>query len=192
MKTINVGIEGVSPYLMCRFSDASSQEKKTRKVEVNDADPRSKALEVAYVNPDDGTFYFSSASITGSMANAGKNHKVKGTRGSLRFVVPGAVRPLEPGITILDLNGKPATTFEVDARPVTIPATKGRIMRYRPRFDKWAAKFDLVVNDDLISPSMVHQLMNEAGVSVGIGDFRPSKAGPFGTFRVIHFEELRG
>jgi hypothetical protein len=33
-------------------------------------------------------------------------------------------------------------------------------------------------------------LLNEAGVSVGIGDFRPEKRGPFGTFLVTSFKEV--
>jgi hypothetical protein len=36
---------------------------------------------------------------------------------------------------------------------------------------------------------MAQQLLTEAGQSIGIGDFRPEKRGPFGTFRVIKFKE---
>jgi hypothetical protein len=92
------------------------------------------------------------------------------------------------GITIMNDNG-PAQDFEVDSRPVTIPATKGRVMRHRPRFDDWGAKFSLKINDSLISTELVHQLLNEAGEQIGIGDFRPEKTGPFGTFRVVKFDE---
>ena len=79
----------------------------------------------------------------------------------------------------------------VDARPVTIPATKGRVMRYRPRFNEWGAKFNVLVNDDILDVDTVHQLLNEAGLTIGIGDFRPEKRGPFGTFRVTKFEEVK-
>ena len=72
---------------------------------------------------------------------------------------------------------------------VTIPATKGRIMRYRPRFNEWGARFDLLLDDNALDAEMAHQLLNEAGQSIGIGDFRPEKRGPFGTFRVVRFEE---
>ena len=33
-----------------------------------------------------------------------------------------------------------------------------------------------------------NQLLNEAGQNIGIGDFRPEKRGPFGTFRVTEFK----
>ena len=124
------------------------------------------------------------------MAAAGSNHKMKGSRKTLRFVVPSAVSVTSDTVTILNGAG-PAKDFEVDARPVTIPATKGRIMRYRPRFDCWGAKFSLLIDDNVLALETAHQLLNEAGQSVGIGDFRPEKRGPFGRFRVTNFSELQ-
>ena len=38
---------------------------------------------------------------------------------------------------------------------------------------------------------MRHELLTEAGETIGIGDFRPEKRGPFGTFRVTKFAEKK-
>ena len=187
MKTIQVEIRGTTPLLIHRFGEAAEQGKATRMVEVAERNPREEATKAAYI-AEDGTFYFSAFAISGAMGAAGASHKVKGSRKSLRFVVPSAVRVPTDTITILNGAG-PAKDFEVDGRPVTIPATKGRIMRYRPRFDCWGAQFDLLVNDELLSVEMAHRLLQEAGQSIGVGDFRPEKRGPFGTFRVTRFEE---
>jgi len=187
VKTIGVEIRGVTPLLVHRFSEEAEQAKPSRRVEANSRDPREEARKVAYIAKD-GTYYFNAFAIPGSMGNAGASHKQRGSRKSLRFVVPSAVRMLTDSVTILNGAG-PAKDFEVDARPVTIPATKGRVMRYRPRWDQWGAKFQLLLNEDLLSPEMAHQLLTEAGQSIGIGDFRPEKRGPFGTFRVIKWEE---
>lgn len=188
LKTVRVEIRGTSPLLVNRFDEEAESESKTRRVATANAGPRETATKNAYVAPD-GTYYFSAFSIPGCMGAAGSVHKVRGTRRSLRFVVPSAVRMESDVVTIL--NGKgPADHFEVDSRPVTIPATKGRVMRHRPRFNDWGAGFTLIVNDDLLSVDMAHQLLNEAGVSIGVGDFRPEKRGPFGTFRVVRFEEV--
>lgn len=189
MKTIEVEIRGVTPLLIHRFTEQSEQRKNSRKVNIEQIDPREEAKKAAYINAD-GTFYFSAASIPGCMGNAGSNHKMRGSRKSLRFVVPSAVRMEADTVTILNGSG-PAKDFEVDARPVTIPATKGRVMRYRPRFNQWGAQFNILVNDDILDVDTVHQLLNEAGLTVGIGDFRPEKRGPFGTFRVTKFEEVK-
>lgn len=189
MKTIEVEIRGTSPLLIHRFSEASEQSKSSRRIQVGDRDPREEATKAAYIAPD-GTYYFSAFSIPNAMGNAGSNHKMRGSRKSLRFIVPSAVRVTYEAITILNGNG-PAKDFEVDARPVTIPATKGRIMRYRPRFDQWGAKFTLSLDDESLDIATAHQLLNEAGQHIGIGDFRPEKRGPFGCFRVTRFEEAK-
>jgi len=186
MKTIHVEIRGVTPLLIHRFGEEAEQSKQTRNVMVETRDPRKEAEKVAYVAKD-GTFYFSAAAIPGAMGSAGSNHKMKGSRKSLRYVVPSAVRMTGDTVTILNGHG-PATGFEVDARPVTIPATKGRVMRYRPRFDQWGAEFDLLINETQLTVENAHKLLTEAGESIGIGDFRPEKRGPFGTFRVTKFE----
>jgi len=154
---------------------------------VAEVTPREVARKAAYIAAD-GTFYFSAFAIPGCMGNAGANHKMRGTRKTARFVVPSAIRMLTDTITILNGSG-PALDFEVDSRPVTIPATKGHVMRHRPRFDVWGAEFDLLVNEELMSIELAHQLLQEAGMQIGIGDFRPERRGPFGTFRVTKFAE---
>lgn len=189
MKTVDVEIRGVTPLLIHRFGEQGEVGKTTRSTVVLQEDPREAARRVAYI-AEDGTFFFSAFAIPRSMGEAGSNHKQRGTRKTLRFVVPSAVRLTSDTITILNGEG-PAKDFEVDSRPVTIPATKGRVMRHRPRFNVWGARFQLVINDDVLPLDVAHQLLSEAGQSIGIGDFRPEKRGPFGTFRVTHFEELK-
>jgi hypothetical protein len=180
MKTIDVESRGNTPLLIHKFAEQSEQAKATRRVMVDSTNPRDEATRNAYV-AQDGTYYFNAFSIPATMANAGVNHKMRGSRKTLKFVVPSAVRMESDTVTILADDGKPAPNFEVD----------GRIMRYRPRFDKWGAKFRLILNDQMLSSEDAHRLLNEAGESIGIGDFRPEKRGPFGTFRVTKFEEIK-
>lgn len=195
MKTVQVRIEGVTPLLIHRFGESAELnggKDGTREIIMTQEDPRSQATKAAYID-DKGHYYFNAFAIPSAMGAAGSNHKVKGSRKTLRFVVPSSVCLTSDTITILNGDGMtPADHFEVDSRPVTIPATKGKIMRHRPRFNQWSATFDLQVNERTLPLSLVHQLLNEAGESIGIGDFRPEKRGPFGRFRVTSFEEVKG
>jgi len=190
MKTVTIEISGTTPLLVHRFGEDPEQAGGTRRVEVSKRDPRTEAEKVVYKDKD-GHFYFSGFSITGCMRNAGAGHKMRGSRKTLRFVVPSAVRILNETITILNGNGKPAENFEVDSRPVTIPATKGRVMRHRPRFDNWSAKFSLLVDDKNLALDDAHMLLNEGGQFFGVGDFRPEKGGPFGCFQVTKWSVLK-
>lgn len=192
MLTIHVKVAGVTPLLQHRFSDqdAVNGNKASRPQMVQHLTPREEADAVVYRSPD-GSFYIPGTWFFGTMCNAGANHKLRGTRKSARFVVPAAVRVTEIDIPLLNGDGHSlAQDFEVDSRPVTIPATKGRIMRHRPRFDHWSAAFHIVLNDALLPEDLTQQLLTEAGQQIGIGDFRPEKRGPFGTFRVTEWTRL--
>lgn len=188
IKTIEIQIVGVTPLLVHKFDESAEQSKSTRKVIQDHGTPREQAEKVVYKN---GDFYFPGTWIAGSITEAGGSHKLRGSRKSAKFVVPAAVRIGETEIYILNGDGKSRVKdFEVDSRPVTIPATKGRVMRHRPRFDCWSAKLTAKINVDLLPEDFVHQLFNEAGEQQGIGDFRPNKRGPFGTFRVTSWKEI--
>jgi len=189
MKTVKVVIEGTSPYLMHKFSDEAAAGRTTRATLVEQRVPREEAEKVAY-RDQDGGLYFNGYSIAKAIASAGGAHKQRGSRKSLKYVVPAAVRIVDDAVKLRKLDGRVQKDFEVDSRPVTIPATKGRVLRHRPRFDEWRAEFELKIFENLIEPKTVHQLLNEAGEQVGIGDFRPEKSGPFGCFRVVEWKEL--
>ena len=188
MKTIEVHIEGISPLLIHRFGEDAEGAGATRPTLVRAEDPREVARKNAYI-ANDGTFYFSAFAIPNAMGSAGSNHKLRGGRKTLRFVVPSAVSVTTDTITILRLDGKPyrGEEFEVDSRPISIPSTKGRVLRHRPRWNEWGARFELMIEEGLLPIDMAHRILGEAGVQIGIGDFRPEKRGPFGRFRVTKF-----
>ena len=186
LKVIDISIKGITPLLQHRFSEAAevSGGKATRTVVRTDETPRESADKVCYRNKE-GEFYMPSTCIHRMLIEAGGNHKLKGSRKSAKYVVSGAVQMTSDSIIIGNGDGKtPIKDFEVDSRPVVIPATKGRIMRHRPRFDDWSSNFSLRINEDLLPEDFVHQLLDEGGLQGGIGDFRPQKFGPFGTFLV--------
>lgn len=192
MKTVNVTITGINALLIHRFTEQSQQTRTSRKTTVEEITDTREVAGNAANRRLDGSHYISSFAIVNAMGSAGSNYKMKGSRKSVRFIVPSAVRiDSSDATTTILVKGETATdsSFEVDARPVTIPATKGRIMRYRPRYENWSMKFELSVLDDLLDLPLCHQLLTDAGIQIGIGDFRPEKRGPFGTFRVTSWQE---
>ena len=190
--TILAHIEGTTPLLQHRFDEGAevNGQKPARTQLVVNHTPREAAEKVVYRDKD-GAYFVPGTWLFGCLCGAGANHKLRGSRRSARFVVPAAVRVGEVAIPLLNGDGKtPVADFETDSRPVTIPATKGRIMRHRPRFDAWSLEFTLVVNDAILPEDFVHQLLTEGGQQLGIGDFRPEKRGPFGCFRVTSWQRL--
>ena len=178
--------------LQNRFDEKAeaSLGKSTRTVVRKKETPR-KAAERACYQDKEGEYYMPAACITRMLSEAGSNHKLTGSRKSAKYAVYAAFFLPDETLTILNGDGAtPAAKFEVDSRPVVIRVTGGRIMRHRPRFDEWSIEFSARINDDVLPPDFVHQLMSEGGQQIGIGDFRPQCRGPFGTFNVVHWEEL--
>lgn len=188
MPTVSVEIAGLSPLLQHRFGEQSEAADPVRAALLLSGTPREQAECVVYRNSDNQC-YFPGQAIARLLREAGGSHKQKSTRKSVKYIVPAAVIVPEDAVLILDELGKPVEDFEVDSRPVTIPATKGRIMRHRPRFDLWGASFLLEVDETVLPVALIHQLLEEGGRRIGIGDFRPEKGGPFGRFAVVSWTE---
>lgn len=93
----------------------------------------------------------------------------------------------------LDIEGseiglKHKEAWRVDTRAVRIPATGGRILTHRPMFDDWKLKFTMVLDDSMLDPKLMREIVDAAGKRVGLGDFRPACKGPFGKFVVTSWK----
>lgn len=189
IKNATAIIEGLSPgLLMHRWSEESETEDKTRAVNKDYGTAREQAERAAYRAPDN-TLYVPAQAFHRLLVDAGKPHKQKGSRSSLRYVVPAAVIVIAEVITLVDEDGKSLEGFEIDSRPVVIPSTKGRIMRHRPKVEQWRAEVPLEIDTDILPVTTIHQLLEEGGRRIGIGDYRPEKTGPYGRFRIISWDE---
>lgn len=189
MKTYVCVIEGVTPLLQHRFGDAEEMGNNTRKVHVKSQDPREEAEKAAYRNTA-GELYLPGAAIARMLRETGAGHKQRGSRKSLKYVIPAAILIPDEQIILRDSEGNALTDFEVDSRAVVIPSTKGRVMRHRPRLNKWWAEFHLEIDEEMLEPSLVHQLTVEGGSKQGLLDYRPEKGGPFGKFQVVSWAVL--
>lgn len=180
MKTIEVRIEGISPLLQHRFAveDHDAKSKK-QSATSGDADIK-KSL---YQLPD-GTVYQPAEHLMGALKTAGPSFQIPGRRKvTYKNVVSGGYLIIEP-FAIPHLNPK----WEIDSRPVVVPATKGRVLRKRPCFREWALSFKFIVDEMEIPVAVLKEMLDLAGRNVGIGDFRPAKGGSFGRFQVTRFE----
>lgn len=62
-------------------------------------------------------------------------------------------------------------------------------IRYRAEFKEWEAQLTIRYNPNVMSAEQIINLINMGGFANGIGDWRPSKDGSFGTFHVKTNEE---
>ena len=173
MKSVQVTIEGISPLLMHAFplSPIEAIEKKT---------PAEQAEFALYREPN-GAVFVPGIAVQRALIGGSTYSKGKG-RGSLAKVVAACVLVSPEHILLEDVQ------WVVDSRPVVVPATKGRILRHRPRFDSWKLSFRVDYDENLIMRDQLNKIIVDTGSRVGLLDFRPEKRGPFGRFQLVEFK----
>lgn len=192
MISIEAWIEGTSPILLHRFSAAAeaSTSKGTRKIHIQNEDPRT-LCEASVYRDSDGGLCLPGAAFARLIREAGGAHKQRGSRKTLKYVVPAAVVVTDDLAPLFLVDRKTrAKDFEIDARPVTIPATKGRVMRYRARLNAWTARVYLRINETLLDEATVRMLLSDGVQQQGLGDFRPERGGPFGTSDLVAWDVI--
>jgi len=172
-ESAQVKVKGVSALLMHSFPMVP--------VEALEKRPPAEQAELsAYRDPDTKELYVPGINVQRCLIAAAAFSKGKG-RASLQKQVAACLFVAPERIT----TGQKG--YAIDARPVVIPATKGRVMRFRPRLDAWELSFKLEWDTTLLKESEVRRVLDDAGSRVGLLDFRPERKGPFGRFMVTEW-----
>lgn len=173
-KKVQCTIKGISPLLMHAYPMVPIEA-------IDKKSPEEQAEYSAYRDPDNGDLFVPGLAIQRSLVASATYSKGKG-RGSLQKPVAACVI-VNP--ERCDLGVK---EYIIDSRPVVIAATKGRIVRHRPRLNEWNVKFEIEYDDTLLTETQLRRVVDDAGSRVGLLDFRPERKGPFGRFMVVDWE----
>lgn len=174
MAKAKVMIEGTSALMMKRYPEVPIDgfEKKP---------PQEQAEISSYRHPETNELIIPGVAMQRALVKAAAYSKGKG-RASLQKVAAACLM-IEP-----EYIGVGTDKFVVDSRPVVVPATKGRIMRHRPRIDKWKANFNIEWDETLMDEPQVKRIIEDMGKRVGLLEFRPACNGPYGRSKMIKFE----
>lgn len=191
MNHINVTVEGKTPLLCNRFTDAAQMAATSgsRLVSVGEkGTPQQQAVERLYLGHDGKPMIpqpnlFRCVIDAGQFFKAGKS-KITTQKSSM---IPACVE-----IEGLEIPLSHKEPWTVDTRAVRIPSTGGRILCHRPCFHDWQLSFTLNIDTELITTSLVRDILDAGGKRIGLGDFRPACKGPFGKFVVVSWSEDKG
>ena len=175
MKSINIEITGISPLLQNRFPTedfGQNQSRATKKVYV----PEEEAKKKLYKNPK-GEIYHPAEHIYQSILRAATDFKFSGKKSYKNVMTSGIIVTPDEIPLISD-------KYEIDTRPVVIQ--RARVLCWRPKFNKWKLKFNItILDDENISVPVLKEILEKAGTTKGIGDYRPR----FGRFQVTSYQE---
>lgn len=186
-KSIAITIEGRTPLLCNAFTDEAQMQANSgqRAATVGEkGTPREQAEKKLYMGHNKKPI-IPQPNLFRCIIDAGKffkNGKSKVTT-QKTSLIPACVEIV--GVEIPLCHQDPWT---VDTRPVRIPSTGGRILCHRPCFNDWLLKFNAAVDTTVISLNLFRDIVDAAGKSIGLGDFRPDCKGPFGKFVVTRWD----
>lgn len=63
-------------------------------------------------------------------------------------------------------------------------------LRYRGQFTPWAMIVEIIYNQSVVTQSTVLNLLDIAGMQVGVGEWRPERNGNYGLFRIADKSEI--
>jgi hypothetical protein len=180
MKTIEIEITGIAPLLHNRFpteEHGQNTSKAKKKVYV----PKEEAEKKLYKDSE-GKIVHPAEHMFQSIRRAASDFKFSGKKTFKDVIISGIV--VLPDMIPL-ITDKP---YDIDTRPVVVPGQRSRVLCWRPRFNNWKLKFIIhILDDENISISNLKEILEKAGATKGIGDYRPR----FGRFMVTSFQEIK-
>lgn len=175
---IKVKIEGTTPILFNRFRDVQIEGKSKKRT---GAMAESDIEDKLYL--DGQKVLLPSVYLKNCITEASKQFKIVGKGKSTYSKLVASTVEIEPFMIELE-----ADKYEIFRISAVNPMTKGRMMTERPKFTKWKATFELVLNDESVPREVINEILEHAGKYVGVGDWRPQTKGMFGKFMITSFK----
>ena len=142
-----------------------------------------------------GELYLPTENIFSRLVAAGQMVRLDGKRQvstAKSTILPAFLTLLDPYVPLLDPdNLKKTPAWEVDMRQGRNPNSGDAICIVRPRFDRWAFRLSCEMDENEISENVIRELFDKAGSRIGLGDFRPSRKGPFGRWVINSWERTK-
>jgi hypothetical protein len=191
MYKVKIKCEGIKPLIMHPKTEEIKEAIRTGKpldtAKVTDIPPEKEAAQKIIMK--DGVIGIPSEYFLGSLRIAGTNPIYRKALNLSAKVAKSWVSSLisveEEFLPLTDLPEENA--WELDKRAVPNPSKPGgTIISCRPKFKKWGFEVTLNVHE-LLKPSLLKKLVEEAGLFIGVGAARSLG---FGRFRPVKWEGL--
>lgn len=184
LRPINVGcfrfrINSISPLVMHKWSEKAKrmmEEKHAgRKTRARDKRDVDKECDDAAHMTTEGEYGFPAGAFKKCLINAA--HKDIGIEKTLvKKAIFIRCSDTENVVALIEYDGPYCR------QDVVRVGNGGTDLRYRPEFRDWGAEIECDVDQDLLTPEDLVNLINRAGFGIGLLEMRPERAGDYGRF----------
>lgn len=176
---IIVRVDGLTSLIMHAFKNKEVLREKPKKGQKRPPrNPEKEFQDSLYRMPDNSGYAFPAVAFKGAMVAACREVELKMTEARQLFFVSG-------------VEGKELVRIIAHEEPImredVVRLAQGQAdLRYRPEFPQWSAEIQIEYNAEMIDAEDIINLLDRAGWSVGIGEWRPERKGgnTFGRFEV--------
>lgn len=88
----------------------------------------------------------------------------------------------------LQINPEDCRRQTINAHANGVRGSGTRVTRFFPTFDDWEAKFEVMVLDPLITEAIFNEVLEAAGLFVGVGQHRPEQLGTNGRWEIVSID----
>jgi len=132
--------------------------------------------------------YFPIDGFRNGFLDVSKAYKAKGNKGLSGVLKQYSV--FGPAyVLFVNANDSPLTEWDKDIFSTRVPMSNGAILKHRPLITEWRANMNIMFSPEVTDGKQIVEMINEAGVAVGIGSYRfktaKGKEGKFGGYEVI-------
>lgn len=180
IERLPVTVQGISPLIMHKWSEKAIKmmlDKQMKKaVKGRETKNPKEDVEACIYRDSDGDVCIPTNMFKQAIVSA-----VRNVEGLTMTIVRGAL------FVIGDKDGNTKLKYsDMVSRQDMVRVGMGSAdIRFRPEFRNWETSFMVDFNPQVISAEQIINLINLAGFSVGICEWRPEKNGDFGRFQVI-------
>lgn len=183
MKKVTVSLRSIAPYTQSRQHHVPKLDKET-----SDAHEVRTWREKCTANAD-GEICIPAMAFKQALDRAAKMLGTqipgKGKNTYAKYFVAGVMIPDNLPIGVKKDEVEPII---LSVNPMGIRGGRGRVTRYFPQVQKWAGDIEIFLLDDTITREIFEKTMKEAGLLVGVGQYRPENGGTNGRFVAEKFE----
>jgi hypothetical protein len=182
VEVLQVPILGTSPLIVHRFSEKAKRQMldamQGRKTPKQAKDPEAE-YEAAFYRFNDDTYGFPVVAFKAATVEASRHYGKDVTKVGLRQFIFMRGEVGRDGQDLARIDGEPRMREDV----VRV-GRGGTDLRYRPEFLEWRTILEVVYVTSALTRSSVLSLIDAAGMTVGVGEWRPEKDGTNGTYRI--------
>ncbi len=196
VQQVEVYVEGKMPFLMNPVTDELLEELRTKvsKPKARDRSREDEAKDKIY--RQDGKIGVPAENLFACLVEAGRQVELKPRQkiSTKETTMLPSFLVIEDLFLPFEIQGDeeydPEEEWKADTRRGRNPKDGVMVAIVRPRFNRWGFTAHITVDTSVINLDKVKTLFEIAGRSVGLGDFRPARRGPFGTFLVKRWAVL--